>query len=56
MAQRAFVARHAEMSNVKGTIDVSIILRTDPEPVIEATTGGRTITYRPTAADPPGCD
>lgn len=38
------------------TIELSIILRTDPEPVIETTANGRTVTYRPTAEEPPGCD
>jgi hypothetical protein len=38
------------------TIEVSIILRTDPEPVIEATANGHAIAYRPTAEEPPGCD
>lgn len=35
---------------------VSIILHTDPEPVIEATANGHTVTYRPSADEPPGCD
>lgn len=38
------------------TIEITIVLGTDPEPVIEATAGDRTIIYRPTAAEPPGCD
>jgi hypothetical protein len=38
------------------SIDLSILLRTDPEPIIEATANGHTIVYRPVAEDPPGCD
>lgn len=38
------------------TIEVSIILHTDPEPMIQATANDHTVTYRPTADDPPGCD
>jgi hypothetical protein len=38
------------------TIELSIILRTDPEPVIMATANGYTVTYRPTAEELPGCD
>ena len=37
------------------TVLVSIILHTDPEPVIEATANGHTVTYRPSADEPPGC-
>lgn len=40
----------------KQTIELSIILRTDPEPVIEATANGYTVTYRATTEEPPGCD
>ena len=36
-------------------IEVSIVMHTDPKPVIEATANGHTVTYRPTAEDPPGC-
>jgi len=38
------------------TVEVSIILRTDPEPVILATANGHAETYRPTSEQPPGCD
>lgn len=38
------------------TVPVSIILHTDPEPVIEATAYGHSITYRPSVTEPPGCD
>jgi hypothetical protein len=38
------------------TIELSIILRTDPEPVIEATANRHTVIYRPTTEEPPGCD
>jgi len=38
------------------TVQVSIILHTDPEPVIEAAANGHTVTYRPSADEPPGCD
>ena len=38
------------------TIEVSIILYTDPESMIQATANDHTVTYRPTADDPPGCD
>jgi len=38
------------------TIELSIILRTDPEPVIMATASGYTVTYRPTTEELPGCD
>lgn len=37
------------------TIELSIILRIDPDPVIVATAGGHAVTYRPTAEDQPGC-
>ena len=37
------------------SIELSIILRTDPEPVIIATANGHTVTYRPTTEVPPGC-
>ena len=44
-------------SAVRGeSIDLSILLNTDPEPVIEATVNGHTVVYRATAEDPPGCD
>jgi hypothetical protein len=38
------------------SIDLSILLHTDPEPMIEATANGHTVMYRPTAEDVPGCD
>jgi hypothetical protein len=38
------------------TVELSIILRTDPEPLITATANSHTVTYRPTAEEPPGCD
>lgn len=38
------------------SIELSILLLTDPEPMIEATANSHTVTYRPTAEDPPGCD
>lgn len=38
------------------TIDVELLLLTDPEPVIEATAGGVTVTYRVTDRAAPGCD
>jgi hypothetical protein len=38
------------------SIDLSILLHTDPEPMIEATANGHTVVYRPTAEDLPGCD
>ncbi len=37
-------------------IGLSIIMRTDPEPVIAASANGHTVIYRPTTQDPPGCD
>ncbi len=37
------------------TVELSITLRTEPEPVITATANGHTVTYRPTADEPPGC-
>lgn len=37
-------------------VEVSLTLRTDPEPVIEASRNGLTVDYRPTASEPPGCD
>lgn len=40
----------------EGSIVLSILLSTDPEPTIEATANGHTIVYRPTAQEPPGCD
>ena len=44
-------------SAVRGeSIDLSILLNTDPEPVIEATVNGHTVAYRATAEDLPGCD
>lgn len=45
-----------EAVDEKQTIELSIILRTAPEPVIEATANGHAVTYRPTAEEPPGCD
>ncbi|MGI8999265.1 MAG: hypothetical protein ACR2GO_06115 [Candidatus Limnocylindria bacterium] len=43
--------------SVRGeSIDLSILLQTDPEPVIEATANGHTIVYRATAEELPGCD
>lgn len=38
------------------TLELSVVLETDPEPVIEATANGHTVTYRPTTEEPPGCD
>ena len=38
------------------TIELSIILRTDPEPVVMATASGHAVTYRPTTEEQPGCD
>ena len=38
------------------SIDLSILLLTDPEPMIEATANGHTVVYWPTAGDVPGCD
>jgi hypothetical protein len=38
------------------TVGVSLTLRTEPEPVIEATRNGLTVVYRPTTQQPPGCD
>lgn len=38
------------------SIDLSILLQTDPEPMIEATANGFTVVYRATAEDLPGCD
>ncbi len=37
-------------------IELSLLMHTDPEPVIEATANGHTVLYRPTTEDPPGCD
>lgn len=37
------------------SIELSIILRTDPEPVIMATANGHTLRYRPTTEELPGC-
>ncbi len=37
------------------SIEVSIVLRVDPEPVIEATANEHTVTYLPTRDEPPGC-
>ena len=38
------------------TIQVSVLLLTEPEPVIEATAGDVTVTYTPTNDSIPGCD
>lgn len=38
------------------SLQVSIVLRTAPEPLIEATAAGHTVVYRPSPGDPPGCD
>jgi hypothetical protein len=38
------------------SIDLTILMQTDPEPIIEATANGHTVVYRATAEDPPGCD
>ena len=40
----------------KETIELSIIMHTDPEPIIEATANGHTVVYRATTVEPPGCD
>jgi len=48
--------RSARMAACRGwrePVDLSIILQTDPEPTIEATASGHTVTYRPTADEPP---
>lgn len=37
------------------SIDLSILLQTDPEPLIQASANGHTVTYRPAAEEPPGC-
>jgi hypothetical protein len=37
-------------------LEVEILLLTDPEPVIQATAGDITVTYRPTSEEPPGCE
>lgn len=37
-------------------VPVTLLLSTDPEPVIEATAGGLTVTYRVTDERDPGCD
>jgi hypothetical protein len=44
------------MNASRQTVELSIILRTDPEPAIAATANGHTVTYRPTTELPPGCD
>lgn len=38
-----------------GTLETSILMRTDPEPHLEVTAGGATITYRPTTQPLPSC-
>lgn len=38
------------------TIEVSLLLLTDPEPAIEASAASVTVTYRPTLDPLPGCD
>lgn len=38
-----------------GTIDVELILHTEPVPEIEAFAGGRTILYHPSVEEPPAC-
>ncbi|MBA3779313.1 MAG: hypothetical protein H0X16_08460 [Chloroflexi bacterium] len=38
------------------TVKLSIVLRTDPEPTIEARANGHLVIYRPTMQEPPGCD
>lgn len=38
------------------TIELSIVLRTDPGPTITAIANGYAVTYRPTIEQPPGCD
>ena len=40
----------------RNEVKLSLILRTDPEPVIMVTATGFTLTYRPTTEVPPGCD
>lgn len=37
-------------------LQVSILLRVEPEPFIEATAAGHTVVYRPSLEEPPGCD
>jgi len=50
-----FVPSEWESSVDDGYADVTLVLSTRPEPVIEATANGHTVTYRPTSAEPPGC-
>jgi hypothetical protein len=38
------------------TIELTITLETDPEPVISAVADGHEVIYRPTVSRPPGCD
>ena len=42
--------------DAKETIELSIILRVGPEPLIEATANDHTVTYRPSTEELPGCD
>jgi hypothetical protein len=37
-------------------IELSIIMRAGPEPIITATANGHSVVYRPTTESPPGCD
>lgn len=51
-----FVPPEREPAVRADSIDLSILLQTDPEPMIEATTNSHTVVYRATAEDLPGCD
>ncbi len=42
-----------EVVDEKQTIELSLILHIDPEPVIKASANGHTAIYRPTTEDPP---
>lgn len=42
--------------DARQTIELSIILRTDPGPEITASANGHTVAYRPTTEEPPGCE
>jgi hypothetical protein len=46
----------APVVDEKQTIVLSVLMETDPAPMITATANGHAVTYRPTTDDPPGCD
>jgi len=45
----------SEINAATGALTVEILLSEGPDPTLEATLNGHTVTYRPALEDPPGC-